>query len=238
MCSWTITNPGSTVRPARSSTCAPAGMLTRAESPTARMRPRSRTTTWSGRAWAPVPSITRACTRATTGVSTVTKARVSGESGGAWADAPATTTLVASASASARQVGSLMTRRTLPPPVRPVKNRIEPPSHRRYLPAHHDIEPRVPMTETLSATPPLTLLTEEEELFRSTVREFAETEIGPYVSAMDEAAQFRTELLPKFFELGLMGIGVPERFGGAGGSIFMATLAIEELARVDASAAI
>jgi len=55
---------------------------------------------------------------------------------------------------------------------------------------------------------------------------------------MDEAAQFREDLLPKFFELGLMGIEIPERFGGAGGSIFMATLAIEEMARVDASAAI
>jgi alkylation response protein AidB-like acyl-CoA dehydrogenase len=95
------------------------------------------------------------------------------------------------------------------------------------------------MTETISATPPgLTVLSEEEELLRSTVREFAESEIGPHVSAMDEAAQFRGDLLPKFFELGLMGIEIPERFGGAGGSIFMATLAIEEMARVDASAAI
>jgi alkylation response protein AidB-like acyl-CoA dehydrogenase len=95
------------------------------------------------------------------------------------------------------------------------------------------------MTETISATPPgLTVLSEEEELFRSTVREFAESEIGPHVSAMDEAAQLRGDLLPKFFELGLMGIEIPERFGGAGGSIFMATLAIEEMARVDASAAI
>jgi alkylation response protein AidB-like acyl-CoA dehydrogenase len=95
------------------------------------------------------------------------------------------------------------------------------------------------MAETISASPPgLTVLSEEEELFRSTVREFAETEIGPHVSAMDEAAQFREDLLPKFFELGLMGIEIPERFGGAGGSIFMATLAIEEMARVDASAAI
>ncbi len=95
------------------------------------------------------------------------------------------------------------------------------------------------MAETISASPPgLTALSEEEELFRSTVREFAETEIGPHVSAMDEAAQFREDLLPKFFELGLMGIEIPERFGGAGGSIFMATLAIEEMARVDASAAI
>jgi alkylation response protein AidB-like acyl-CoA dehydrogenase len=95
------------------------------------------------------------------------------------------------------------------------------------------------MTQSLSAAPPaLSTLSEEEELFRATVREFAESEIGPHVSAMDEAAQFRGDLLPKFFALGLMGVEIPERFGGAGGSIFMATLAIEELARVDASAAI
>ena len=55
---------------------------------------------------------------------------------------------------------------------------------------------------------------------------------------MDEAAQFRADLIPKFFELGLMGIEVPEQYGGAGGGIFMSVLAIEELARVDASAAI
>jgi alkylation response protein AidB-like acyl-CoA dehydrogenase len=95
------------------------------------------------------------------------------------------------------------------------------------------------MTQSLSTAPPaLSILSEEEELFRVTVREFAETEIGPHVSAMDEAAHFRGDLLPKFFDLGLMGIEIPDRFGGAGGSIFMTTLAIEELARVDASAAI
>ncbi len=84
----------------------------------------------------------------------------------------------------------------------------------------------------------LTVLSEEEELFRTTVREFAESEVRPHVSEMDEAARFRPELIQQFFELGLMGIEVPERFDGAGGTIFMATLAIEELARVDASAAI
>ena len=94
------------------------------------------------------------------------------------------------------------------------------------------------MTELSTSFRPLTQLSEEEELFRATVREFAETEIGPYVHEMDEAARFRPELLPKMFELGLMGIEVPEQFGGAGGSFFLAVLAIEELARVDASAAI
>jgi alkylation response protein AidB-like acyl-CoA dehydrogenase len=92
--------------------------------------------------------------------------------------------------------------------------------------------------QTATQPAPLSVLSEEEELFRATVREFAETEIKPHVHAMDEAAKFRPEIIAKFFELGLMGIEIPERHGGAGGNIFLATLAIEELARVDASAAI
>src|ERR687890_2859188 len=92
---------------------------------------------------------------------------------------------------------------------------------------------------TLSVSAPaLTTLSEEETMFRDAVREFAETEVRPYVQEMDEAGQFRLDLIPKFFELGLMGIEVPEEFGGGAGTIFMAALAIEELARVDASAAI
>lgn len=94
------------------------------------------------------------------------------------------------------------------------------------------------MSVALSAPAPLSVLSEEEDLFRQTVREFAETEIGPYVSEMDAEAKMRPDLLTKFFELGLMGIEVPEEYGGAGGSILLATLAIEELARVDASSAI
>ncbi|HSB53942.1 MAG TPA: acyl-CoA dehydrogenase family protein, partial [Gemmatimonadales bacterium] len=94
------------------------------------------------------------------------------------------------------------------------------------------------MQDLRTAAPALTALSEEEGMFRDAVREFAESEVRPLVSAMDEAARFEPSLIPKFFELGLMGIEVPERFGGAGGGIFMAVLAIEELARVDASAAI
>jgi butyryl-CoA dehydrogenase len=75
-------------------------------------------------------------------------------------------------------------------------------------------------------------------MFRSAVRDFAESEIRPHVHDMDAAAQFNLDIIPKFFELGLMGVEIPERFGGAGGNIFLAVLAIEELARVDASAAI
>jgi alkylation response protein AidB-like acyl-CoA dehydrogenase len=94
------------------------------------------------------------------------------------------------------------------------------------------------MPDIASAAPALTVLSEEESMFRDAVREFAESEIRPHVHDMDEAAQFRLDLIPKFFELGLMGIEVPEQYGGSGGTIFMAVLAIEELARVDASAAI
>jgi alkylation response protein AidB-like acyl-CoA dehydrogenase len=94
------------------------------------------------------------------------------------------------------------------------------------------------MQDLRSAPAPLSTLSEEESMFRDAVRDFAEGEVRPYVAEMDEAAKFRPDLIPKFFELGLMGIEVPERYGGAAGSIFMAVLAIEELARVDASAAI
>jgi short-chain 2-methylacyl-CoA dehydrogenase len=94
------------------------------------------------------------------------------------------------------------------------------------------------MQDLSSAAPALTMLSDEEAMFREAVRDFAAAEVRPHVHAMDEAAQFRLELIPKFFELGLMGIEVPPEYGGSGGTIFMAVLAIEELARVDASAAI
>jgi short-chain 2-methylacyl-CoA dehydrogenase len=94
------------------------------------------------------------------------------------------------------------------------------------------------MQDLHPAAPALTTLSEEESLFRDSVREFAETDVKPHVQAMDEAALFRPDLIPRFFELGLMGIEIPETFGGAGGGIFLSVLAIEEIARVDASAAI
>jgi butyryl-CoA dehydrogenase len=94
------------------------------------------------------------------------------------------------------------------------------------------------MAGTLIANLPLTVLSEEEELFRQAVRDFAESEVRPHVHSMDEAARFRPELIQRFFEMGLMGVEIPEQWGGAGATIFLAMLAIEELARVDASAAI
>ncbi|HEX7918299.1 MAG TPA: acyl-CoA dehydrogenase [Gemmatimonadales bacterium] len=94
------------------------------------------------------------------------------------------------------------------------------------------------MSSVTTAPVGVSQLAEEEELFRTTVREFAEAEVKPFVHEMDEAAKFKPELIKKLFEMGLMGIEVPEQYGGAGGSILLAALAIEELARVDASAAI
>lgn len=82
---------------------------------------------------------------------------------------------------------------------------------------------------------PLTVLSDEEKLFASSVREFAEAEIKPWVREMDEKGKIRPEILEKCFELGLMGIEPGEEYGGSGGSFFMACLAIEELARIDPS---
>lgn len=82
---------------------------------------------------------------------------------------------------------------------------------------------------------PLTTLSEDELMFRASVREFAEGELRPRVEHMDETAKFDPKLIQQCFELGLMGIETPEEFGGAGASFFTAILAVEELSRVDAS---
>ena len=94
------------------------------------------------------------------------------------------------------------------------------------------------MTSMLDARPPLTLLSEEEELFRAAVADLAESEVRPRVRAMEEAGKVDPELTAKFAELGLLGIEVGEELGGAGGTLMMVTLAVEELSKVDASAAI
>ncbi|HEY0428523.1 MAG TPA: acyl-CoA dehydrogenase [Pyrinomonadaceae bacterium] len=84
----------------------------------------------------------------------------------------------------------------------------------------------------------LTALTEEEELFRASVREFAEGEVLPRVEQMEHAGKLDENLIRQCFELGLMAIESPEEYGGAGSTIFNAILAIEELARVDASVSV
>jgi alkylation response protein AidB-like acyl-CoA dehydrogenase len=82
---------------------------------------------------------------------------------------------------------------------------------------------------------PLTTLSEDEQMFRASVREFAEGELRPRVEQMDEHAKLDPALIRQCFDLGLMGIETPEEFGGAGASFFSAILAVEELSRVDAS---
>src|SRR5580658_7912264 len=85
---------------------------------------------------------------------------------------------------------------------------------------------------------PLTQLSEDETLFQASVRRFARERLAPHVRSMDEAGVFRKDLLQELFELGLMAIEVPEELGGQGGTFFQSILAIEELARVDPSAAV
>jgi butyryl-CoA dehydrogenase/short/branched chain acyl-CoA dehydrogenase len=91
---------------------------------------------------------------------------------------------------------------------------------------------------TEMAPQPLTALTEDERMFQSTVRQFARGEIRPYVREMDEAGVFRKEIIRQFFEMGLMGIEIPEEYGGQGGTFFQAVLAVEELSAVDPSAGV
>ena len=94
------------------------------------------------------------------------------------------------------------------------------------------------MTLNLPSPAPLTNLTEDEILFRDNIRQFAEEKIRPLAKEMDEKAVFDKSLLQEFFQLGLMGIEVPEQFGGGGGKFFEAILAVEEFSRVDASAGV
>src|SRR3989449_10386209 len=82
---------------------------------------------------------------------------------------------------------------------------------------------------------PLTTLSEDEQMFRDSVREFAEGEIRKRVDQMETQSSLDPALIKQCFELGLMGIETLEEFGGAGGSFFQAILAVEELSRVDAS---
>lgn len=89
------------------------------------------------------------------------------------------------------------------------------------------------VTAAVSTPPPLTVLNDDEQMFRDSVRDFACERLAPHVRAMDEAAHLKPELLGELFALGLMGVDVPEEYGGQGGSFFQSVLAIEELAKVD-----
>ena len=96
------------------------------------------------------------------------------------------------------------------------------------------------MTESVTAqrSLPLTDLSEDEAMFRDQVRGFAEERVRPMVAKMDKEAQIPRELIDECFELGIMGVEIPDAHGGAGATFFMSILVVEELARVDASLAV
>src|SRR5947208_6308303 len=97
------------------------------------------------------------------------------------------------------------------------------------------------MPETTLQLPsplPLTTLAEDEILFRDNIRQFADEKVRPLVREMDEKGVFDKNLIHEFFQLGLMGIEIPEQYGGGGGRFFEAILAVEELSAVDASAGV
>src|SRR6202049_3640598 len=94
------------------------------------------------------------------------------------------------------------------------------------------------MALQLPQSMPLTSLSEDESLFRDNIRQFADEKIRPLVKEMDEKGVFEKDLIHDFFQLGLMGIEIPEQYGGGGAKFFEAILAVEELSRVDASAGV
>ena len=94
------------------------------------------------------------------------------------------------------------------------------------------------MPDVADLAPPLTHLSEEERLLQSNVRAFAEAEVAPLVREMDERAEMPRALIDKLFDLGIMGIEIPEPLGGAGGHFFLSVLAVEELSRVDPAVAV
>jgi len=93
--------------------------------------------------------------------------------------------------------------------------------------------------EKLGVPQPLTVLSEDEQLFRDSISQFARETIGPKVREMDEHGKFDPEIIQQFFQLGLMGIEIPQQYGGGGGGTFFeAILAVEELSKVDPSAGV
>jgi len=96
----------------------------------------------------------------------------------------------------------------------------------------------MPDTTFELAPAPLTSLSDDEALFRDNVRQFADQQLRPLAKEMDEKGAFDPSLIEQFFRLGLMGIEVPEAYGGAGGRFFEAIIAVEELSRADASAGV
>ena len=91
---------------------------------------------------------------------------------------------------------------------------------------------------TLAHPSALTTLSEEEAMFRDAVREFARSEVAPKVPRMEASGEIDSELISHFFELGFMGVEIPEHYGGIDSGFFTATIVVEELSRVDPSVAV
>ncbi|MAL16916.1 MAG: acyl-CoA dehydrogenase [Balneola sp.] len=94
------------------------------------------------------------------------------------------------------------------------------------------------MEQTEQLIPPLTQLTEDEQMLKEAAADFAEASIKPLVEEMDENAKLDPGLVKEFFEMGLMGIDIPEKYAGGGGTFMMSIVAIEQISRVDASAGV
>jgi alkylation response protein AidB-like acyl-CoA dehydrogenase len=108
----------------------------------------------------------------------------------------------------------------------------------RFGPAARPVEEtggEIVTEDTAERPTPLTVLAEDEVLFRDSVRQFADAQVRPLVREMDEQAKMSRHLIDQLFELGVMGIEVPETYGGSGGRFFHSVLAVEELSRVDPS---
>lgn len=91
------------------------------------------------------------------------------------------------------------------------------------------------MEDVKQQMPALTHLTEDEKMLKDAAADFADTVLQPKVTEMDEAAKLDPEIIQQFFDMGLMGVEIPEKYQGSGGSFFMSILAIEQISRVDAS---
>ncbi len=94
------------------------------------------------------------------------------------------------------------------------------------------------MMQVEQIIPPLTQLTEDEQMLKEATSEFANMAIKPLVHEMDEQAKLNPGLIKQFFEMGLMGIDIPEKYSGGGGTFMMSIVAIEQISRVDASAGV
>ncbi|MFU8812643.1 MAG: acyl-CoA dehydrogenase [Balneolaceae bacterium] len=91
------------------------------------------------------------------------------------------------------------------------------------------------MLSTEMKIPPLTTLTEDEQMLKEATADFADTVIRPKTQEMEEAAKLDPDIIKQCFEMGLMGIDIPEAYGGAGGTFMMSIVAIEQISRGDAS---